>query len=114
MVEYPNGTLCAIFGASGGSKIITATLQNALHILDANMSVRDALASPRLHDQLIPNQALFEETYDNTTVAFMRERGHNTTWTSSAGSSAQAIKIVNGRFEAGGEPRQKNSAGLTI
>ena len=114
MVEHANGTLYAILGASGGSRIITATLQNVLHILDLNMSVKDALASPRLHDQLIPNQVTFEEIYNNATVAYMIGRGHNVTWISSAGSSAQAIKIMEGRFEAGGEPRQRNSAGLII
>ena len=114
MAEFANGTLFTVLGASGGSRIITATLQNALHILDANMSVNRALAHPRLHDQLIPNQVTFEEVYDNTTVEFMRGRGHNVTWSASAGSSAQAIKILDGRFEAGGEPRQRDSAGLTV
>ncbi|KAL9100812.1 MAG: hypothetical protein Q9163_003860 [Psora crenata] len=113
MAEYANNSLYTVLGASGGSRIITTTLQNALHILDANMSAENALANPRLHDQLIPNQVTFEITYDNRTVMFMRERGHNVTWSSTAGSSGQAIVIVDGRFEAAGEPRQRDSAGLT-
>lgn len=112
MAEFENGTLFAVFGASGGSRIITTNIQNALHILDANMSIQDTLASPRMHDQLIPNRVTFETSYDNDTVESMKARGHVVTW-GSAGSSAQALRISNGRFEAGGEPRQKDSAGLT-
>ena len=43
-------------------------------MLDQNLSAPDALAQPRLHDQLIPNQVSFEWPpfgYDNGTVAFM-------------------------------------------
>ena len=113
IAEHANGTLYSVFGASGGSRIITTVLQNALDILDSEMSVAEAVRQPRLHDQLLPNVAAFEETYDASTVEFMRDRGHNVTWVPTAGSSAQALRIVDGRFEAAGEPRQKNSAGLT-
>ena len=113
IAERKDGTLHSIFGASGGSHIITTTLQNALHILGSGMGVAEAVSQPRLHDQLVPNIAVFEEGYDVDTVNFMKGRGHNVTWASTAGSSAQAIRIIAGRFEAAGEPRQKDSAGLT-
>ena len=112
MAEFANGTLFAVLGASGGSRIITTIIQNALDVLDRNMTVHEAIAQPRLHDQLLPNQVRFEWTYDNATVDYMRDRGHNVTW-GSAESSAQAIMIENGCFEAAGEPRQRDSAGLT-
>lgn len=112
MVEFANGTLLTVLGASGGSRIITTVIQNALNILVGGMNVHKAVRQPRLHDQLLPNQVSFEPTYDNKTVESMKVRGHNVTW-GPAGSSAQAIRIVNGRFEAAGEPRQHDSAGLT-
>ena len=112
MAEYANGTLFAVMGASGGSRIITTVVQNALHVLNRGLTVHEAVKQPRLHDQLLPNQVTFEWTYDNETVEFMRQRGHNVTW-GGAGSSAQAIRIVDGVFEAAGEPRQYDSAGLT-
>ena len=113
MAEFANGTLHAIFGASGGSRIITAVIQTALNILERGMTVDEALKQPRLHDQLLPNQVSFEWNYDNSTVDYMIGRSHNVTW-ASAGSSVQAIRIVDGHFEAGGEPRQVDSAGLTV
>ena len=112
MVEFANGTLFAVFGASGGSRIITAVIQVALNILERKMTVHEALKQPRLHDQLLPNRVSFEWDYDNSTVEYMVGRNHNVTW-GSAGCSSQAISIANGHFEAAGEPRQDDSAGLT-
>ena len=112
IAEFANGTLFAVFGASGGSRIITTVIQTALDILERKMTVHEALRQPRLHDQLLPNQVSFEWDFDNSTVDYMIGRGHNVTW-GSAGSSAQAIMITNGHFEAAGEPRQIDSAGLT-
>ena len=112
MVDFANGTLFAVLGASGGSRIITTVIQTALNILERKMTVHEALKQSRLHDQLLPNQVTFEWDYDNSTIDYMIGRSHNVTW-GPAGSSAQAIRIVDGRFEAAGEPRQDDSAGLT-
>lgn len=102
-------------GAAGGSRITTSTIQNLWHVLDQHMTTPQALAQPRLHDQLIPNQAVFEYAYDNSTVAFMAERGHNITWVAPGLSAAQALRrLPNGTFEAAGEPRQLNSGGFAV
>ncbi|KEF51898.1 gamma-glutamyltransferase [Exophiala aquamarina CBS 119918] len=115
IAEFPNGTLYYVIGAAGGSRIITATIQNLVHVLDQNMTAPEALAQPRLHDQLIPNHVTFEYSYDNDTVAFMKSLGHNVTWIRVAQSSAQGLRrLSNGTFEAAGEPRQLNSGGYAI
>ncbi len=52
IVEYrENGTLYFVIGSAGGSRIITATIQNLWHVLDQNETVKESLAEPRLHDQ---------------------------------------------------------------
>ena len=115
IVEYANGSLYFAVGAAGGSRIITATVQNLWHVLDQNLTAPQALAKPRLHDQLLPNVVSFEYAYDNATVEFMRERGHNVTYVAPGLSTAQALRrLANGTFEAAGEPRQKNSGGFAI
>lgn len=115
IVTHPNGTLSFVVGAAGGSRIITATIQNIIHAVDQGMSAAEALAQPRLHDQLVPNQVSFEYAYDNATVAFMRSRGHNVTWVAPGESTAQAIRVLpNGTFDAAGEPRQQNSGGFAV
>lgn len=53
IVEYlKNGTLYLVIGSAGGSRIITATVQNLWHVLDQNATVKESLAEPRLHDQV--------------------------------------------------------------
>jgi gamma-glutamyltranspeptidase/glutathione hydrolase len=115
IVEHANGTLYFVASAAGGSRIITAVLQNLWHVLDQNMTAPQAIAQPRLHDQLVPNQVSFEYAYDNATTASMASRGLNVTWVAPGQSSAQTIrKLGNGTFEAAGEPRQKNSGGYAV
>lgn len=115
IVTHPNGALYFITGSAGGSRIITATLQNLIHAIDQQLSAAEALAEPRLHDQLVPNQAFFEYGYDNSTVAFMKALGHNVTWFAPGQSTSQAIRVLpNGTFDAAGEPRQVGSGGFAV
>ena len=115
IAEHADGSLYFVVGAAGGSRIITSTLQNLWHVLDQNMSAPEALARPRFHDQLVPNEISFEWAYNNQTVNFMESRGHNVTWMAPGSSSAQSLRrLPNGTFEAAGEPRQLNSGGYVI
>ena len=57
---------------------------------------------------------MFEDGYRNETLEFLKGRKHDLVWTPVANSSAQAIRVVDGRFEAEGEPRQRNSGGVVI
>lgn len=115
IVTHPNGTVFLVAGSAGGSRIITATLQNIIHTVDQGMSAAEALAQPRLHDQLIPTHVEFEYAYDNATVAFMKSLGHNVTWVAPGDSTAHAIRrLPNGTFDAAGEPRQRNSGGFAV
>ncbi|KAB8336658.1 hypothetical protein FH972_020969 [Carpinus fangiana] len=116
IVEHAsNGTLYFVVGAAGGSRITTATIQNLWHVLDQNMTSAQALAQARLHDQLVPAVTSFEYTYNNETVAFMRDAGHNISYIEPGESTAQALRLLsNGTFEAAGEPRQLNSLGSVV
>jgi len=113
IAEFPNGTLYVTVGAAGGSRIISSTAQVLWHVLDHNMTMGEAMAMPRLHDQLMPNTVLVEYAFDNATVASLAEKGHNVTWVGTGLSSVQGVRIFGDQtFEPAGEPRQKNSAGL--
>ncbi|KAI1108827.1 gamma-glutamyltransferase 1 [Nemania sp. NC0429] len=115
IVETAKGKLYFVIGAAGGSRIITSTIQNIHHVLDEGFTVPQALAKPRLHDQLSPNQVSFEYAYDNSTVSFLASLGHNVTWVAPGQSTAQGLRVLaNGTFEAAGEPRQLNSGGFAV
>lgn len=114
VAEHPNGTLFFATGAAGGSRIISSTTQVAWRLLEYGLGMAEALDQPRMHDQLIPNEAQFEWSFDNGTVADMVERGHKAVWVRLGVSAVQGIRrLWDGSFEAVGEPRQKNSGGLT-
>ena len=114
IAEFANGSVYFATGAAGGSRIISATMQAAWHVLEHGMTAAEALAEPRLHDQLIPNQVTLEYTFDNSTAASLIEKGHNVTWVRLGGSAVQAVRrIWDGTFEAASEPRQLNSGGFT-
>lgn len=115
IIEHSNGTLFFTTGAAGGSRIISATAQTVWHVVEHEMSMYEAIAEPRLHDQLMPNEVTVETTFDNGTVASMLKKGHNVTWVRSGVSAVQGIRVAwDGSFEAVGETRQKNSGGLSV
>lgn len=115
MVTDSKGVLHFITGSAGGSRIFSAVAQVIVNYVDRGMNAYHALAEPRLHDQLIPNKTSFEYSYDNSTVAFMKERGHNVDWVAPGQSSAQAVRVLdNGKsFEPAAEPRLHNSGART-
>jgi gamma-glutamyltranspeptidase/glutathione hydrolase len=115
IVETPDGEPYFVVGAAGGSKIPTGTILALRNVLDLNMSLADALAAARFHDQLIPDAVQFEWAFDNGTTAFMAERGHNVTWLEHMGNIVHAVRRrADGTFEAAGDPRQADSAGYAV
>lgn len=115
IAAHPSGDLYGTVGAAGGSRIISATAQVLWHVLDHRHSMRAALREPRLHDQLMPNVVMVEYAFDNDTVQALSDRGHEILRVREGLSSVQGIlRGENGVFEAASEPRQKNSAGLTV
>lgn len=110
-----DGALYFVTGAAGGSRIITATLLTLWGVLDRGLSAPQALAMPRLHDQLVPNLVTVEWAFDNSTVDYLEERGHNISYVETAASSAQCLRVLpGGVFEAASEPRQSNSGGYAV
>jgi gamma-glutamyltranspeptidase/glutathione hydrolase len=85
-----------------------------IHALDENLSPSDALARPRLHDQLFPNYVEIPDTYNNATVDYLVSLGHEIKrvdeW-----SYAQAIsQSPQGLFVAAAEPRQLESGAFAV
>ncbi|MDA4233003.1 gamma-glutamyltransferase, partial [Escherichia coli] len=45
-----------ILGSPGGSRIISITLQTALNIIEFGMPPQEAVNSPRIHHQWLPDE----------------------------------------------------------
>eukprot|EP01095_Lingulamoeba_sp_RSL-Kostka_P008895 TRINITY_DN3030_c0_g1_i1.p1 TRINITY_DN3030_c0_g1~~TRINITY_DN3030_c0_g1_i1.p1 ORF type:complete len:395 (-),score=150.93 TRINITY_DN3030_c0_g1_i1:217-1401(-) len=75
-----------ITGASGGSKIISATFQSIINVIEYEYPLYDAIQYGRIHDQLFPNELKIEITddenhsFDETIINTLTETyGHNVT-----------------------------------
>ena len=60
IVEDPQGRLMLVVGSPGGPRIITATYETILNVIDHGMDIQEAVAAPRVHHQWLPD-VLFAE-----------------------------------------------------
>ena len=65
-----------VVGASGGPRIINATLQTILNRLDFKMPVDQAVNSRRIHHQWIPERLSIEAGLDAELKKALEQRGH--------------------------------------
>ncbi|XP_065843868.1 glutathione hydrolase 1 proenzyme-like [Oscarella lobularis] len=63
-------------GASGGTKITTATAQVILYSLGMNDDVESAVERRRIHNQLMPNVTEVEDGFSDEVVENLRQIGH--------------------------------------
>src|SRR5690606_36966092 len=72
-----DGKPVLITGSPGGSTIINTVLQVVLNVLDHGMSVDDAVASPRIHHQWLPDNIRYENgAMSEEVAAALRDMGH--------------------------------------
>jgi gamma-glutamyltranspeptidase / glutathione hydrolase len=110
-----NGTLYVVTGSAGGSRIITTTVQNLIHILRQEMPLAKALGTPRIHDQLYPDHSELEWSFSNDTSLYLAVLAHPILRVTQNLGTAQVVKRwPNGTFDAAGEPRQVGSGGVAV
>jgi gamma-glutamyltranspeptidase len=71
-----DGQLEIVIGASGGSRITTSVLQTIVNVLDWSMNIQHAISSPRVHHQLLPNEAQLENDFSDDIARELAMRGH--------------------------------------
>ncbi|MDB4935976.1 MAG: Gamma-glutamyltranspeptidase [Labilithrix sp.] len=84
IVTGPDGKVVLVAGAAGGPTIITAVFQELSNVVDFQMDVGAAVASPRFHMQHLPDEVAYEkdglsEATQKRLEAMgykMKERGH--------------------------------------
>lgn len=70
------GEVDFVIGAAGGSRILTAVFYAILRVEALKLEPLEAVAFPRLHHQLIPEQLMFERGHSRELVRALEERGH--------------------------------------
>jgi gamma-glutamyltranspeptidase/glutathione hydrolase len=104
IVLDPQGKLLLVTGAAGGPTIITTTMQVILDVIEFHMNLSDAMHTPRLHHQGLPDRLDYEP--NGLTVAVqdsLKAMGHALGTRQLA--TANSIMRVGNRLEGVGEPR---------
>jgi len=107
-----NGKLKMVVGSPGGSTIITSVLQNILNVLEYDMTMQQSVSASRFHHQWLPDEILFEPTFDTISFAKLREKGYSIEQgNSTIIGKVDAILIrSDGKLEGGADPRGDDTA----
>jgi gamma-glutamyltranspeptidase/glutathione hydrolase len=60
IVLRKDGSFWFALGARGGPRIISAVMQSVINVIDHDMNIQDAIDSPRIHHQWLPDEIMFE------------------------------------------------------
>lgn len=107
IVLDPKGQLLLVTGARGGPRIISATYQVILNVIDHRMSLSDAVSAPRVHHQSLPDSVRLETGgFDASVIEALRAMGHQVYESGSVASSASIMRVKGG-YEGMGDPRTR-------
>ncbi|HEX3937719.1 MAG TPA: gamma-glutamyltransferase [Xanthobacteraceae bacterium] len=70
-----NGKPFLVTGSPGGSRITTTVLQVIVNVIDRGMSLAQAIAAPRVHNQWLPDQVFAEPGVPGDVIATLQARG---------------------------------------
>jgi gamma-glutamyltranspeptidase/glutathione hydrolase len=112
-IVLADGAVRLVAGASGGPRIISATLQVMLDVLEFSMAVGPAVKAPRIHHQWMPDVLEVEAGIPASVRASLARKGHRIE-TLVRGAAVQAVEVVNDRegklLRAASDPRRGGKA----
>lgn len=97
-------------GAAGGPRIISATLQCLLRVLDQGQTVGQAVAEPRIHHQWSPDQVLMEPSWPDEIVDAYTAMGHQLSRRGNVAITQAIERTEDGQLHAASDPRVASSA----
>ncbi len=110
-IIFKNNKPYLVLGSPGGSRIITTVLQVALNVMEHNMNVAEAVNSPRIHHQWLPEVLMMEKGFGPDTEKLLEEKGYKL-YPSSTMGSVQAILKEGDYFYGAADPRRPSSGAV--
>ncbi|MFT7817813.1 gamma-glutamyltranspeptidase 1-like [Arapaima gigas] len=101
-----NGAVKMAVGASGGTRITTATALVILKSLLFNYDLKKAVEEARIHNQLSPNTTEVEESIEVNVLDGLRQKNHVTEKVKKTDSVVQAVLQQAGHLYAESDPRK--------
>jgi len=110
-IVVKDGKAVFALGASGGGRIISATLQVFLNLTRFGMTVEEAVRQPRVHHQWLPNHIDLEEELMKLSGAALKKFGHKTKDRKSNGISQAVARTQRGLTAKSDERKNAQAAG---
>lgn len=111
LVFRTDGAPLLATGSPGGSRIITTVLQVLLNRLVHGLNLASAVAAPRFHSQLWPDQISLEEGFSADTRRLLEAMGHRLVPVPAMGS-ANSVEVRYGPLTARGAAQITGSYGV--
>jgi len=112
-IVFKNNSPFLIMGSPGGSRIITAVLQNFLNIAEFEMNLADSISKPRVHQQWYPDLLFLEKGFDELHAEKITELGQEV-YFMDPGTALESIMIKNNYFYGYGDTRRPDSKAIGV
>ncbi|XP_055336503.1 scoloptoxin SSD14-like isoform X2 [Paramacrobiotus metropolitanus] len=110
IVTDPSGNVNVVIGASGGSRIISATANALSRILYTKQNVKESIDAPRLHHQLLPMQVEYEPGMRQDDLRTLSNIGHKLRMVEFPYAVVQGIhRLPDGSLQANSDHRKAGS-----
>ena len=100
-----------VTGSPGGARIITTVLQSVVNTIDHEMNPAEAIITPRVHHQWLPDELRVEEGISPDTIKLLQDKGHKVVTKAPMGR-IQIIQADDSGFYGYSDPR--NPDGKTL
>ncbi|MEO0605652.1 MAG: gamma-glutamyltransferase, partial [Myxococcota bacterium] len=105
LVLDDEGDVVLSVGASGGSTIISGTIQVLLGVLEFGLDPQAAVSAPRIHHQWLPERLWLEPGFPKDVVDALEERGHAIV-VRRGFTAVQAVAVTDDGLQGGADPRK--------